>query len=369
MRVCIFGSYIRSTNDIPSGSTGDLIKEICRSQGFKTVECYEDYHSFGSAIKAYIRLFLKHRKIDYDVMIIPFKGGARPFMIPFARLISKGPVVCFCPLSIYDTLVNVRKKIPKNSLRARFVHFAEKTACRWSDLVITESTFQIECLVREYGLPREKFRRLWPAAYEPLFRPLPFKKRTDEFVVLYFGGFIPTYGTRVIAEAADCLRGEKGITFVFCGGGQDESEVRRYAEDAGLSNVRFLGTLPALSLVRKINDSDVCVGLFGTSDKCKGSMSNRINQILASAKPLVTISTPTTREAGLADRENCMLVQSDSPGELAQCILQLRDDCDLRRRVAMQGRRHYAERLSIDRSGRQLGRYIRDACGKEGRPD
>ncbi len=124
-----------------------------------------------------------------------------------------------------------------------------------------------------------------------------------------------------------------------------------------------------LSLVQQINDSDVCMGLFGTSDKCKGSMSNKINQILASAKPLVTISTPTTREASLADGENCMLVHSDSPGELARCILQLRDDDGLRRRVAMQGRRHYAERLSIDQSGRQLNRYIRDVCGKDGCPD
>ena len=127
--------------------------------------------------------------------------------------------------------------------------------------------------------------------------------------------------------------------------------------------------LPVLSFIQQIKDSDVCLGLFGTSDKCKGSMPNKINQILSSAKPLITISTPTTREAGLIDKENCMLVQSDSSEELAQCILQLRDDDNLRRRVAMQGRQHYLERLSIDRSGRQLGRYISDICGSGWNPD
>ena len=264
---------------------------------------------------------------------------------------------------------SVRKEIPKNSLKARILRFAEKTAYRCSDLVITESTFQIDYFVREFGLPREKFRRFWPAAYEPLFKPIPFKERTDEFVVLYFGGFIPTYGTKVIVEAAGRLRGEKDITFVFCGGGQDEPKVRRYAEEAGLSNVRFRGMLPTLSLVQQIKDSDVCLGLFGTSDKCKGSMANKINQTLSSAKPLVTIDTPTTREAGLVDKKNCMLVQSDSPEELARCILQLRDDDDLRRRVAIQGRRHYLEKLSVDQSGRQLSRYIRDVCSRKGRPD
>ncbi len=91
MRLCLFGPYVRSTDGIPSGSTGDLIKEICRSQGFETAECHDEYHSFGSAIKAYVRLFLKHRKIDYDVMIIPYLRRGRPFIIPFARLVSKGP--------------------------------------------------------------------------------------------------------------------------------------------------------------------------------------------------------------------------------------------------------------------------------------
>ncbi len=299
-------------------------------------------------------------------MMIPWRGIVT---LPLAKLIHKKPIVYFPTLSIYETLVTVRKNIPKNSLRAKFVRFVERISCRWADLVVTESTFQIEYFVREYGLPRGKFRQMWPAAYEPLFAPIPFKERTDEFVVLYFGTFIPTYGTRVIVEAADRLRDKKDMVFVFCGGGQDEPKVRRYVEENRLSNVRFLGMLPVLSFIQQIKDSDVCLGLFGTSDKCKGSMPNKINQILSSAKPLITISTPTTREAGLIDKENCMLVQSDSSEELAQCILQLRDDDNLRRRVAMQGRQHYLERLSIDRSGRQLGRYISDICGSGWNPD
>ena len=365
MRVCLFGSYIRMINGIPSGSTGELIKEICQSRGFEVVECHEDCHSYGSAIKAYIRLFLKHRKVDYDVMIIPWRGI---ITMPLAKLVHKRPIIYFTGVSIYNTLTSAYN-VPENSFRGKIARFAERTALKWADLVITENSFIIEYFVVNLGLPKEKFRQLWPTAYEPLFAPLTFKERTDKFIVLYFGTFIPTYGAKVIVEAADRLRDEKDIVFVFCGSGRAEPEVRQYAEEACLSNVRFLGVLPTLSLVQQITDSDVCLGLFGTSDKCKGSMSNKISQILASAKPLITISTPTTHEAGLVDKENCMLTQSDSPEELARCILQLRDDDVLRRNVAMKGRRHYLEKLSIELSGRQLDRYIRDVCGKEGRPD
>ncbi len=74
MRVCLFGSYVKSTRGIPSGSTGDLLKYILKSQGFETVECHEVPLN-SSIVKVYIRLFLRHRKIDYDVMIIPMKWG------------------------------------------------------------------------------------------------------------------------------------------------------------------------------------------------------------------------------------------------------------------------------------------------------
>ena len=362
MKACFFGSYLRSTNGIPCNNTGDLLKAICESQGFETVECHEDCHSYGSAVVAYVRLFLRHRRIDYDVMVIPWRGIVT---LPLARLICKKPIVYFPTLLLHYTLVAVRRTVPRNSLRARLVRLAEKTACRWADLVVTESTHQIDYFVREYGLPREKFRQLWPAAYEPLFRPLPFKERTGQFVVLYFGTFIPTSGVRTIVRAAGQLCGEKDITFVFCGTGQDEPEIRRYAEKNRLSNVRFMGLLKSSPLLECIRNSDVCLGLFQSNSKMEGSMSNKINQALSSAKPLITLSTSATREAGLVDGENCMLVHSDSPEELARCILRLRDDDGLRRRVAMQGRRHYLDKLSIDRSGRQLGLYMSGMCGTE----
>jgi len=362
MKVCLFGSYARSTNGVPSNHTGEMIKEICRSQGFETVECHEDCPSYGAALGAYVRLFLKHRRIDYDVMVIPWRGVVT---LPLAKAIHRGPIVYFPTLSIYDTLVNARGRFARNSLRARIARFIDRTACSWADLVVMESTFQIEYFVREFGLPRGKFRQLWPCAYEPRFVPQPFRERADQFVVLYFGTFIPMTGVETILEAAYRLRGRQDIAFVLCGEGQDGGRIRRYAAERGLSNVRFMGMLGLGPLVERINSSDVLLGLFGTGDKCRGSMPNKINQALASAKPLITIDTPATREAGLEDGENCLLTRSDSPEELARCILRLRDDDALRRRVAMQGRRHYREKLSIGQSGRRLGLYMGRACGRQ----
>jgi len=362
MRVCLFGSYRKSSNGIPSNGTGDLIKEICEQQGFETTQCHEASPFRGSAAKAYARLFLKHRKMDYDVMIIPTGNMTT---LPLAKMIHRRPMVYFPTLSFYDTLVNARKKIRPDSLLAKIVRFVDKAACSWADLVVLESTFQIEYFVREFGLPRGKFRQLWLAAYEPFFTPLPFKEGTGEFVVLYFGTFIPATGVETIVRAANLLRDREDVRFVLCGNGQMYPEVTRYAEEHRIPNIRFAGKVKFPSLIRHIKGSDVCLGLFSTSDKSMGAMPNKISQALASAKPLITMDTPTTREAGLEDGENCLLTRSDSPEELAECILRLRDDDALRRRVAMHGNRTYRERLSTGVAGKMLGQHIREVCEKQ----
>ncbi len=359
MRICLFGSYQSSTNGIPSGPGGDLIGEICRSQEFKVIECREDCRTYASVIGSFLRLFLRHRRMAYDIMIIPYRGI---ITFPLARLVCRKPIIYFPAFSIYDTLTNDRKKMDKDSIKARIIRYIDKTACRWSDLVILESTAAIEYFMSEFGLPREKFGQLWLSAYEPLFEPLPFKEQRDEFVVLYFGKFIPLHGVKTIIRSAKQL---SEVTFVFCGDGQDRQEIEEYAKRNNMANVRFLGMVSTQRLLDSIDGSDVCLGTFGTSRKSRTVLTNKVHQILASAKPLITMKTDVTAEAGLEDGENCLLVRSASHEDLSKGILLLKNDADLRRRIAEQGRRPYMENMSISQTGKRLAGYIR-AC-TEGR--
>jgi len=161
MRVCFFGSYVKDSYGIPSGNSGTLLKKILEMQGDQVIECHEEIDNFYSFIKANVKLFFRHRRLDYDVMIIPWRGI---LTLPLAKLVHRRPTIYFPAFSIFDTLVHDRKKINENSLRAKLVHMVDKIACKWVDRVILESTEEINYFVKEFGLPKEKFLQLPLAA-------------------------------------------------------------------------------------------------------------------------------------------------------------------------------------------------------------
>jgi len=45
MKVCFFGSYQRTTNNIPSGTGGTLLKKILETQDVEVVECQVDVNT------------------------------------------------------------------------------------------------------------------------------------------------------------------------------------------------------------------------------------------------------------------------------------------------------------------------------------
>ena len=383
MRVCLFGAYRMTSNGIPSGGGGVLLRQICERRGFEVVECHEevcisaidrlsspgscgpwlarrirDLSDCASVAKAYVRLLLRHRRMDYDVMLVPHRGL---ITLPLAKLLHRGPIIYFPTLSIHNTLVNVRGVVPRGSVTARLVRLVEKTAARWADITAVETSCEAECLVGELGLPREKFRRIGLAACEEIFTPVPFREDPDAFTVLYFGGYLPQHGVDVVAGAAGLLKA-RGVRFVLCGDGRGRPEVARYVRDNGISNARLPGMVAAGELVRNIRDSDVCLGLFGRTRANDRIVTNKVHQILASGKPLITKRTPATAEAGLVDGENCLLTESASPDELAGKIMLLKEDAGLRRRIASNGHRLYAESLSVDRAGEVLAGMIEELC-------
>ena len=213
-KVCLFGSYVKCTNGIPSGNGGELIEKILKKQNIDIVQCHYDINSILTFLKGYTKLFFKHRKIKYDIIVIPWKGI---LTLPLAKIIHRKPIIYFPAFSIYDTLVNDRKKIKKKSIQAKIIHFVDKTACKWADLIILESTAEINYFVDEFNLPREKFHQLPLSADESIFCPISFKKPRDDFIVLFFGTFIPLHGVTTIVESAKNLQEFNKIQFVICG--------------------------------------------------------------------------------------------------------------------------------------------------------
>ena len=361
MKVCLFGSYVKDSFGIPSGNSGTLLKKILELQNVEVIECHKVIKSVFSFIPAYLKLFFKHRKLKYDIMVIPWRGI---LTLPLAKLIHKKPIIYFPAFSIYDTLVNDRKKIKPQSLKAKFVHFIDKLACKWSDRVILESLEEINYFIREFNLKKVKFSRLPLPADESIFFPQSENEKLNEFRVLYFGSFIPLHGIETIVETAILLQKYKEISFIICGDGQKRTQIEKIIEKNNLKNVHLLGIVSKEDLINNIKKSDVCLGIFGSTLKAKKVLTNKVTQILASKKPLITMESPTAKESNLKNEENCILIPPACPKKLEEAILFLKNNSKEREQIALLGYQTYQENLSMNVVGKKLIFIIKEILKK-----
>lgn len=364
MKVCLFGSYVKDSYGIPSGNGGELIKKILLKQHVKVTECHHPLEKPYKLPVAYLKLLIQHSGTDYDVMAVPWRGI---LTLPLAKLIHKGPIISFPAFSIYDTLVNDRKKASKNFLLARLARIADTLLCRWSDVIILESSAEIEYFVREFGGDKARFFQVPLAADEELFVPKPIRDRNKDssFEVLFFGSFIPLHGVDTIIDAAKKIQ-DYNVTIKICGDGQTRPKIEQMIQDYSLKNVRCLGLVSKEDLLNLIASSDCCLGIFGNTIKAQKVVTNKAFQVLASQRPLITMDSGASKEAHLESEKNCILVPPSDPEKLAKAILYLRDNPQKCRSIAEAGYNTYREYLSMDAVGKRLIKIIEKITGEKG---
>ncbi|MFF5229541.1 glycosyltransferase [Dactylosporangium sp. NPDC000521] len=150
--------------------------------------------------------------------------------------------------------------------------------------------------------------------------------------VVFFGLYTPLQGATVIGEAARLLAG-KGVTFTMVGQGQDEAATRRAAEGADVTWLPWVaaGDLPAL-----VAGHDVCLGIFGTSEKAMRVVPNKVFQGAAAGCAVVTSDSPPQRRA-LGDA--ALLIPAGDPHALAATLRRLATDRSETARLKQAARR------------------------------
>ncbi len=345
MKVCLFGTYETNQMNLQ-------LKKKLELQKIDYVECQENGSNLRSIIGSYAKLWKKHRNLKYDIMILPLWRSL--FILPLAKLISKGPIVYYGYMPIYDTLVNDRKWLNPHSIKARIILFAEKLCWKFSDMIIKESYAEIEFCSNNFGLDKEKSRRVFISTDDSNVFSCTFKKSEEFFIVLYFGSFIPHHGVDTIIEAAKILSNEREIIFKLCGKGQMKEEMEETVKKHKLKNVEFLGWLSAEKFRNVIKDSDICLGVFGDQNKADYGVTNKAYEILCSQKPLLTRESQAMREIKAKNGENCILVSSKNPEKLSEAILYLKNNEEKRKEIAINGRILYEKSLSMEKSSKQL---------------
>ncbi len=341
MKILYFGSYK------PSYPRNKIIIDGLLQNGVEVVECNDRTPSFLRFFKVAWKYL--HLKKDFDAVIVGFPGQEMMFL---AKILSRKPIIFDVFTSHYMGYILDRKYFSQGSLRAKYYRFLDRWSCMLADVVFLDTQAHIDFFVREFNLDSKKFKRVWLGANPQLHKPRDASRHSGLFSVLFWGNFIPLQGIETIIRAANLLRHEP-IRFTLIGQGQTQEANKKLAQELQLTNVLFLGRLPDESLVEHIASTDVCLGVFSSGEKADITIQNKIFESLASRKPMVTIETTALHEL-LDDGEGVVFCKKADPKDLAEKILELKNNPELRDRIARKGYTLFIEKLTPEKVVRDL---------------
>jgi glycosyltransferase involved in cell wall biosynthesis len=189
---------------------------------------------------------------------------------------------------------------------------------RFADRVLADTEPQAEYFAGLAGIARSKVAVVPVGADERLFsavRP-PSSPDVARCEVLFYGTMIPLHGVDTILDAARLLADAPQIHFHLVGEGQVPLE-RLLAENP-IASVRWTRRLSYAELPTAIAAADLCLGIFGTSDKAARVVPHKVYEAAAMGKAIVTADTPAMRAA--FPEGSLMLVPPGNPQALADAI-------------------------------------------------
>ncbi len=335
MTICYFGFY-----DAGYSRNRILIKGL-KLNGVKVIEC----HSDKAKLAKYYDLIKKYFKIKnkFDVMIVGFPGFLSMFL---AKIITRKPIIFDAFLSLYDSNVFDRKVYPARSLKAVRDWLFDYFSCRLADKILIDTNEHIDYFIREYRVNKKKIFRIFVGSDKDYFKPST-KVKKDGFIVHFHGMGVPLQGAEYIIKTARLLKNED-VYFNIIG-----TKVKIMHGDPSLKKVTYIENIPYDKINGFLSLADIGLGIFGNTPKASRVIPNKIFELLAARVPIITAETPAVKEL-LEDKKNVIFCQAANEKDLADKIMMLKNNQELRKQIATNGYNLFISKLTPYHLGMEL---------------
>jgi glycosyltransferase involved in cell wall biosynthesis len=325
-----------------------ILRDGLRANGVEVIECRADswsgiddksqVHGAGRWLGLALRLLFAYpllvwrylRLPRHDWVLLGYPSMPDVFVIRLFAWLRGARVAMDWFLSAYDTVVLDRALFARGHVLARLVYAFEWLGIRLSDVLFMDTEAHAHRMERLFGLRAGRCGRVWVGVEEGVFAPrLPRDAKTQmqprPARVLFYGQFIPLHGVATIIEAARLLR-DAPVEWLLVGRGQEAPHVRAMLDADPVPSLRWLDWVQYEYLVRHIADADICLGIFGTSDKAASVIPNKAFQILAAGRPLITRDSAAIRELLDEPMPDVELVTAGDARALADAVLRWQRD-------------------------------------------
>lgn len=252
-------------------------------------------------------------------------------------------------------LVDAARKLERHALHAarRVVTVTEGLRTR----VIAAGVAPERVITIPNGADPERFR---PRPAERVAMRARLGIPEDAFVVLYAGLHGLAHGLETAVEAAERLRDDDGIRFLFVGAGPRKEAVRSLAESKGLRHVHFHDAVAEEELSAWMAAADVGLDVRRRLEITREALPVKMFAAMACGLPVLLAIEGEAAE--LVTRENVgVVVPPEDSAALADAVLALRADPGRGRAMGERGRalvrRGYDRNAGADR----LAALLREA--------
>ncbi|MCW2962529.1 MAG: glycosyl transferase group 1 [Thermoleophilia bacterium] len=246
--------------------------------------------------------------------------------------------------------------VVKSPLLKRAAVWLERFLYRNADVVIPLSP-GMEAGVLAAGCAPEKVVTIPNASDIDLFAPEHRDRALlepwgfeDKFVAVHAGMMGEANGLDYVAKAAEVLRdrGEDDIAILVVGEGITKARLERFAAERGLTNIIFTGMIPREQLGAIVSSCDTCLVSFADFPVLQTNSPNKLFDGFAAGLPAIVNSAGWTKRLVEANDAGAY-VDVTKPEELADALVTLRDDPELRARQAANAHRLGTEVFARER--------------------
>ena len=276
------------------------------------------------ALSSYPLLIFRYLRLPkHDWVLLCYPATIDVFVIyPFAKL-RGAKIAMDWFLSAYDTVVLDRQLVSPRQPLAWAIRGVEWVAIRLADKLFMDTNANAQRMERLFHLRPGTCGTVWVGVEEELFKNTHSadarERDRNSLQVLFYGQFIPLHGVLTIIQAAEILE-QSAIEWTIIGRGQEAGDLRKRLEKRPLRNLQWIDWVEYQDLACYIRKCDICLGIFGMSEKAASVIPNKVYQALSVGRPVITRDSPAIRELLRSDFCKDLLIPPGDPVALALAI-------------------------------------------------
>jgi glycosyltransferase involved in cell wall biosynthesis len=298
-----------------------------------------------------------------DVILVAYPALLDIFVVSFFARVKRIPVVWDVFISLYNTIVEDRRLLKRESIVSRLLFIAERSAFNIADTVVLDTQSHAAYLADKYQINLNKVKSVFVGVEDNVFTGGAVKEKHSPVRILFYGQFIPLQGIETIIGAAR-KASKTDYIWTIVGKGQESDKIEKILEENPILNLKWIPWVKYRELSHYVEEADICLGIFGDTIKAKLVIPNKVFQIVSAGKPLVTLDSPAIRELFSSEEPGIRFAKGTSPEELLAAIEELvREYNSLPGNLFVEQSKRITS-AAIGEKYRELLLYISNGCSK-----